>query len=120
MRCARRSIAVGLLMVAVACGSGGTKPPAAHSPTPTPSASASPKSPLAGSYSVTATPCVNMRKAPMFDVNVIVCVPTGAVVTADGQSKKGSGLTWLHVTYKKQSGWIANKYLQRPGASASP
>ena len=120
MRCARLMVTAGLLTLAVACGGGPAAPHATHTPTPTPSVSAKAKSPLAGEYSVTATPCVNMRKAPMFDVNVLACVPNGAIVTADGQSAKGSGLTWLHVTYKKQSGWIANKYLQRPSASSSP
>jgi uncharacterized protein YgiM (DUF1202 family) len=117
--CARRSVVVGILIGAVACSGGSAKSPAAHSPSPTPSVSAKPRSPLAGDYSVTATPCVNMRKQPVFDVNVIECVPNGAVVTADGQTKKGSGLTWLHVTYKKRSGWIADKYLHRGAASST-
>lgn len=116
-----RAVVLGIVVLGMAaCSGGSAKAPPSHTPSPTATVSAKPKSPLAGAYSVTAVPCVNMRKQPMFDVNVIVCVPTGAVVTADGQSSKGSGLTWLHVTYKKQSGWIANKYLQRPSASSSP
>ena len=115
---ARLAIPTGLLLLAtVACG--GSKAPAAHSsPSLTPTPSTKPK-PALVSYKVIATPCVNMRKQPVFDVNVITCVPTGATVTTSGESRKGSGLTWLHVTYKKQSGWIADKYLQRSGASAS-
>jgi uncharacterized protein YraI len=107
------------LIVAAACSSG-AKTPAVHSPSPTPSTSTSPKPALAGDYTVSAVPCVNMRKQPVFDVNVLACVPNGAVVVADGKSAKGSGLTWLRVKYKNQTGWIANKYLQREGASPSP
>ena len=118
----RLAALLGVLIVAlVSCG-GGSKPPVASSRTPTPSASAKPKPTLAGDYKVTATPCVNMRKAPDVGVNILMCVPNGSTVGADGQSRKNAGYTWYHVTYKKQSGWIANQYLKRapsPSASAS-
>ena len=116
---ARLAAVLGILIVAlVGCGGGAKAPPAA-SHTPTPSASASPKPTLAGDYTVSATPCVNFRKNPEPGVNIISCVPNGATVKADGQSRKNGGFTWYHVTYKKQSGWIANQYLQRVGASPS-
>ena len=115
----RLAAVLGVLIVAlVSCG-GGSKPPVASSRTPTASASAKPKPTLAGDYTVTATPCVNMRKAPEPGVNILQCVPNGSTVHADGQSRKNAGYTWYHVTYKKQSGWIANQYLQRVGASPS-
>lgn len=116
---ARLAGGLGILIVAlVACGGGAKAPPVA-SHTPTPSASTTPKPTLAGNYTVTATPCVNFRKNPEPGVNIISCVPNGATVTSDGQSRKNAGYTWYHVTYKKQSGWIANQYLQRAGASPS-
>ena len=117
---ARFAAASGIMAVALlACGGGSKSPPAA-SHTPTPSPSTSPKPTLAGDYTVTATPCVNFRKNPEPGVNIIMCVPNGATVKADGQSRKNAGYTWYHVTYKTQSGWIANQYLQRPGSSPSP
>jgi len=116
---ARLVAVLGILVVTlVACGDGSKNPPAA-SHTPTPTVSTTPKSTLAGDYTVTATPCVNFRKNPEPGVNIIMCVPNGATVKADGQSRKNGGYTWYHVTYKKQPGWIANQYLQRVGASPS-
>ena len=116
---ARLVAVLGILMVTlVACGGGSKNPPVA-SHTPTPTASTTPKPTLAGDYTVTATPCVNFRKDPEPGVNIISCVPNGATVKADGQSRKNGGYTWYHVTYKKQPGWIANQYLQRVGASPS-
>ncbi|HLW15933.1 MAG TPA: SH3 domain-containing protein [Actinomycetota bacterium] len=116
---ARLAAVLGILIVAlVACGGGSKTPPvASHTPTPSPSVSHKPT--LAGDYTVTATPCVNFRKDPEPGVNIISCVPNGATVKADGQSRKNGGYTWYHVTYKKQSGWIANQYLQRVGSSPS-
>lgn len=114
-----RAAVLGIVVVTmVSCG-GGSNPPAASSRTPSPTASATPKPSLAGDYTVTATPCVNMRKNPEPGVNILQCVANGSTVTADGQSRKNGGYTWYHVTYKKQSGWIANQYLQRAG-SPSP
>jgi len=120
MRTRSRPAAVlGILIVTlVACGDGSKTPPGA-SRTPTPSASVSPKPTLAGDYTVTATPCVNFRKNPEPGVNIITCVKNGATVVADGQSRKNGGFTWYHVTYKKQSGWVASQYVQRVGASPS-
>jgi uncharacterized protein YgiM (DUF1202 family) len=116
---ARVAAVSGILIVALAsCGDGSNTPPAAsHTPTPSPSVSSKPA--LAGDYTVTATPCVNFRKNPEPGVNIISCVPNGATVSADGRSRKNGGYTWYHVTYKKQSGWVANQYLQRVGASPS-
>ena len=116
---ARLAAVLGILItLLVACGGGSKSPPVA-SHTPTPSATATPKPTLAGDYTVTATPCVNFRKNPEPGVNIIMCVPNAATVKADGQSRTNAGYTWYHVTYKKQSGWIANQYLQRVGASPS-
>ena len=116
---ARPAAVLGILIVTlVACGDGSKTPPGA-SRTPTPSASVSPKPTLAGDYTVTATPCVNFRKNPEPGVNIITCVKNGATVVADGQSRKNGGFTWYHVTYKKQSGWVASQYVQRVGASPS-
>ena len=116
----RLAAVLGVLIVAlVSCG-GGSKAPAASSSAPTPTVSAKPTPALAGDYTVTATPCVNMRKAPEPGVNILACVANGSTVHADGQSRKNAGYTWYHVTYKKQSGWIANQYLKRaPSPSAS-
>ncbi|HJT37069.1 MAG TPA: SH3 domain-containing protein [Actinomycetota bacterium] len=121
MRTRARWVAVlGIAIVGfTACG-GGAKAPAARSPTPTPSATKRALPPLAGAYTVKATPCVNFRKNPEPGVNILSCVPDGAVVQADGQSRKNAGYTWYHVTYKKQSGWIASQYLQREGVSPTP
>jgi hypothetical protein len=119
-RRARLAAVSGILFVTlVACGGGSKTPLVVASHTPTPSASTRPKPALAGDYTVTATPCVNFRKNPEPGVNILLCVPNGATVTADGQSRKNAGYTWYHVTYKKQPGWIANQYLQRVGASPS-
>jgi uncharacterized protein YgiM (DUF1202 family) len=116
---ARLAAVLGILIVAlVACGDGSKAPPAT-SHTPTPTVSIKPKPALAGDYTVRATPCANFRKTPELGVNIIMCVPNGSTVTADGQSRKNAGYVWYHLTYKTQSGWIANQYLQRAGASAS-
>ena len=116
----RLAAVLGVLIVAlVSCG-GGSKAPAASSSAPTPTVSAKPTPALAGDYTVTATPCVNMRKAPEPGVNILMCVANGSTVHADGQSRKNAGYTWYHVTYKKQSGWIANQYLKHaPSPSES-
>ncbi|HEV2686057.1 MAG TPA: SH3 domain-containing protein [Actinomycetota bacterium] len=118
---ARAAAVLGILIVTLVACSGGHDMPPAASHTPTPSATAKPKPALAGDYTVTATPCVNFRKNPRPGVNadIIVCVPNGSTVRADGQSRKNGGYTWYHVTYKNQAGWIANQYLQRVGASPS-
>ena len=118
-RRARLAAVLGILIVGLAACGGGAKTPPATSHTPTPSASTKQKPALAGDYSVTATPCVNFRKNPEPGVNILSCVPNGVTVKADGQSRKNAGYTWYHVTYKNQSGWIANQYLQRVGASPS-
>lgn len=119
---ARLAAVLGILTVAlVACG-GGSKPPAAGSSSPAPSATHTPKPTVGGDYTVTATPCVNMRKNPEFGVNILACVANGSTVHWDGQSRKNGANTWYHVTYKKQPGWIANQYLQStssPSASAT-
>ena len=117
---ARWAVVVAIAIVGFT-GCGGTpKTPAAHPPSPTPSVTKRPLPALAGAYTVKATPCVNLRKNPEPGVNIISCVPDGAVVQADGQSRKNAGYTWYHVVYKKQSGWIAGQYLQRAGASPTP
>jgi uncharacterized protein YgiM (DUF1202 family) len=117
---ARLAAVLGILIVAlVACGGGAKTPPAA-SHTPTPSATHTPKPIVGGDYTVTAMPCVNMRKNPEFGANILTCVANGSSVHWDGKSSKNGVNTWYHVTYKKQSGWIANQYLQRAGASPTP
>ena len=60
---ARLIAALGILIVALTACSSGSKTPPAASNTPTPTPSKSPKPTLAGDYTVTATPCVNFRKA---------------------------------------------------------
>jgi hypothetical protein len=120
---ARRAIPVGILIAAaVACG-GGTKAPAAKSPTPSASVTVRPPS-LAGNYTVSATSCLHIRKQPSLTAGWPICAPPGSVVRADGASRKADGYTWLHVTYNKISGWAASTYLKRgktsPSATASP
>jgi hypothetical protein len=117
---ARWVVVLGIAIVGFTGCSSSPKAPAARSPTPTPSSTKRPPPALAGAYAVKATPCVNLRKNPEPGVNVLSCVPDGAVVQADGQSRKNAGYTWYHVVYKKQSGWVASRYLQRAGASPSP
>ncbi len=115
----RRAAVLGCVVITlVSCG-GGSKAPPVASNTPTPTPSHSPKPALAGDYTVTATPCVNFRKNPGPGVNILLCIPNGSTVKADGQSRKNGGYTWYHVTYKNQSGWIANQYLERVGSSPS-
>jgi hypothetical protein len=116
---ARRAIPVGILIVAAAACGGGSKVPAAKTPTPSASASVHATPSLAGNYTVSATSCLHIRKQPSLTAGWPICAPAGSVVHADGTSRKAEGYTWLHVTYNKVSGWAASTYLKRGGASPS-
>lgn len=56
---------------------------------------------------------VNMRSGPADESRVLVVVPAGATVQAQGNCG------WCVVTYKGQRGYIYKSFLQRDGAAAS-
>jgi len=58
-----------------------------------------------------------MRKTPSINGTFVVCVATGETVEADGATKKADGHTWLHITYKTNSGWVASEFLTRKPSS---
>ena len=56
---------------------------------------------------------VNLRSGAGLDYRDLDTVPKGTTLSYDDTRKDGRGVTWYHVYYDGQSGWVSSKYAKK-------
>lgn len=68
---------------------------------------------IAGTYQVTASDGLNLRKGPTTRYDVIVTIPKGKSVKCYGYYSKNGSTRWLYVVYGKYIGFVCSSYLKK-------
>ncbi len=62
---------------------------------------------------VKTTGSVNLRTGAGLDYRDICSIPKGKTLSYDETRKDERGVTWYHVSYDGQSGWVSSKYAKK-------
>lgn len=73
-----------------------------------------------GSAVVSTDGCLNLRANPSTSGKKLDCLPAGTGVTVISETVAAEGLTWVKVTAKGTSGWVAANYLSQAAAAPAP